>query len=290
MKGSVERRAAGWTIRVDVGVGPVTGARIRPRRSGFATKKEAERELARWMAELAEGTYVQPRRQTVATFLIEQWLPTKRPTLKPSTVASYEESIRVYVLPRLGGIDLTKLNPGQLNRLYAELLTDGRTGASGRQGGLSPKTVSNIHGILHRALRDAAKWGLIARNPADAADPPRKVEPTMTVWSPTELRTFLAHVEGDRLAAVWNLLATTGMRRGELLGLRWSDVDLEASTVTIVQSRSMAGPTPVVGTPNTVPVLAPSHWTPAPSPRSGPGGERKLRIGWRSGSAGRPMG
>jgi integrase len=105
---------------------------------------------------------------------------------------------------------------------------------------LAPKTVFYIHSILHRALRDAVRWGYVVRNVADAADPPKAKTPEMRVWSPAQLRAFLGHVEGDRLYAAWLLAATTGMRRGEILGLRWSDLDLDAGRVAVRRPRILA--------------------------------------------------
>jgi integrase len=96
-------------------------------------------------------------------------------------------------------------------------------------GGLSPTSVRYVHTILHRAFKDAVRWGRLARNPADAADPPRaatSARPTMRTWTAEELRTFFDYVSEHRLRAAFVLLATTGMRRGECLGLRWSDLDL----------------------------------------------------------------
>jgi integrase len=92
--------------------------------------------------------------------------------------------------------------------------------------------VKNIHGALRPALKDAVRWGYVARNVADAADPPKVITPEMQVWRPAQLRTFLTHVRGDCLYAAWMLFATTGMRRGEVAGLRWVDVDLAAGRVT----------------------------------------------------------
>jgi integrase len=97
---------------------------------------------------------------------------------------------------------------------------------------LSAKSVTNIHGALHAALKDAMRWGYVARNVADATDAPKVVTPEMQVWSPAQLRAFLTHVRDDRLYAAWMLFATTGMRRGEVAGLRWSDVDLAAGRAT----------------------------------------------------------
>jgi len=121
----------------------------------------------------------------------------------------------------------------QLNHLYAHLLERGRRKpTSGGRTGLAPKTVRNVHTMLHSALHDAVRWGHLARNVAEAADPPAARSPEQRAWSPVQLRVFLEHVQEDRLYALWLLVATTGMRRGELAGLRWADVDVDHATVS----------------------------------------------------------
>jgi integrase len=121
----------------------------------------------------------------------------------------------------------------QLNHLYAHLLERGRRKPTSQgRTGLAPKTVRNVHVMLHSALHDALRWGYLVRNVAEAADPPAARSPEQKVWSPQELRRFLEHVREDRLYALWLLVATTGMRRGELAGLRWVDFDLDHATVS----------------------------------------------------------
>jgi integrase len=240
-------RRGTWFFVVDVaGVG---GRRQQFKRRGFATKKAAAAAEAAVVAEQAQGTFVRPSKVTVGAFLVDEWLPAKRAGLKPSTAASYVQMTDAYVVPTLGPVALGKVDGAMLNALYAHLLSDGRTGASGRAGGLSAKSVRNVHGMLHRAFRDAIRWRLLVANPCDAADPPRTATPEMHVWSSLELGRFLEATADERGAAAWVLLATTGMRRGELLGLRWSDVDLDAKTVTVRQTLTMAGDRPEVGTP-----------------------------------------
>jgi integrase len=124
------------------------------------------------------------------------------------------------------GID--RLTAPRIAAFYSELLADGR-----RDGkGLAPKTVRNIHALLHRALKDAARWGYVPHNRADDVDPPHGTSPERQVWSPEQLRAFLTHVRDDRLYALWILVATTGMRRAELAGLRWSDIDFTRARLT----------------------------------------------------------
>ena len=133
-----------------------------------------------------------------------------------------------HIVPALGHLPLQRLTPAQLTAFYRFLLDHGRRGG----GGLAAKTVRNIHGELHAALRDAVRWGHVARNVAASADLPKGMAPEMHVWSPEQLRAFLDHARQDRLYAAWLLFATTGMRRGEVAGLRWPDVDLDAGRVS----------------------------------------------------------
>jgi integrase len=125
---------------------------------------------------------------------------------------------------------LQRLSGGALNALYGELLKSGRADGS---GGLSPATVRRVHATLHHALKDAVRWQHLMQNPADAADPPRVRRSEMKVWTPSELRGFLKSIHGHRLYAAFALAALTGMRRGEVLGLRWGDVDLDGARVAV---------------------------------------------------------
>jgi integrase len=124
---------------------------------------------------------------------------------------------------------------GQLN---AELLASGSRRGT---GGLSARTVGYVHRVLSHALKDAVVAGLIVRNPAGVVKPPRSSKPETTTWSAEDASAFLRHVEKDRLYALWALLATTGMRRGEALGLKWDDVDLDECRVTIKRGLVLAG-------------------------------------------------
>ena len=136
--------------------------------------------------------------------------------------------------------------------LYAALLADGKRSHVG--GGLAPRTVRYVHTILHRAFRDAVRWGRLARNPTDAADPPRasaSARPAMTTWTAGELRAFLDHLHGHRLPAAFVLLATSGARRGEVLGLRWSDLNHDAGRPSIVQTVVAVNHQVQIGSPKT---------------------------------------
>lgn len=246
MRGHVRKRGSKWCFVVTVGV---TGEGVRRQKwhSGFATRKDAEAALARALTELREGTYVEPARQSVREYLAA-WLDAIGGTVRPGTLRSYRTNIDRHVVPRVGALRLAGLTPVRLNAMYSELLASGRH--DGR-GGLSPRTVQLTHVILHRAFRDAVRWGFLARNPADLADPPRQVRPELKVWSAEELRAFLAHAADDDLRPLWMVLATTGMRRGEALGLRWQDVDLDAGRVAIRQTLGSYGGKLVASPPKT---------------------------------------
>lgn len=157
-------------------------------------------------------------RQTVRDY-VEEWLAAIAPTVRPSTHYSYGRNLRLHVVPRIGSAPVAAVDAGTLNQLYAALLANGRKDHAG--GGLSPRSVRYIHTIIHRALKDAVRWGRLARNPADAADPPKAGEagrPESITWTATQLRAFLEGTRSSRHWTAYLLLATTGMRRGEVLG------------------------------------------------------------------------
>jgi integrase len=244
MRGGTRKRGMTWTWYLGV-VDPTTGRRRQLTKGGFRTKREAQAALNEAMAALRSGTFVEPSRLTLGAFLTEQWLPTVRAAVRPTTWTTYHIYAEAQVLPALGHVPLQALTAAHLNRLYADLAEHGRR--DGR-GGLKPKSVRHVHVLLHKALNDAVRWGLVARNVADAADPPRIPRRERGVWSTEELRAFLKATSEDRLAAMWLLFATTGMRRSELLGLPWQAVDLEAQPgrLAVVQAVVLVDQRPVV--------------------------------------------
>jgi integrase len=223
------------------------GQRKQKWHSGYRTKRDAERALVEILGRLEKGTYVEPTRQDLATYLRE-WLPAVRRTVRSGTWNSYRTNMELHVIPRIGTVPVQRLGAEHLNGLYAELLERGR--CDGR-GGLSPRTVRYTHTILHRALRDAVRWGRLPRNVADLADAPRSKAPEIQTWHQEELKRFLDHIVADRLYAAWLLLATTGLRRGELLGLSWQDVDLDAGRIVIRHALMSVGGKLSVSAPKT---------------------------------------
>jgi len=185
--------------------------------------------VMRWPPEAHEaGRHVQPSARTLETFLNE-WHASIRTSVRATTWANYRAYLNAYVIPLVGQTRLSDLTAVRLNLLYGRLLTEGRTKGP---GGLAPKTVQNVHRMLHRALRDAVRWNYLPRNVAEDASPPRGEHRRPHIWTPEQLRTFVRHVQGDRFFALWLLVVTTGMRRGELAGLDRRDVDLEHGRVS----------------------------------------------------------
>jgi integrase len=167
----------------------------------------------------------------MSEWAIDSWLPIMATRVKPSTLHSYRRNLEIHVLPTLGGKKLQEVTPVMLNKLYANL-----SSPSSDSVGLSAKTVSYIHTIIHKALGDTVDADLLIRNPAERSKPPRpgrNATNEIQSWDPSELAGFL-RVTGDlRLGPIWRLAAMTGMRRGEVLGLRWSDIDLDAARLAV---------------------------------------------------------
>jgi len=247
MRGSVRKRGSTWTWYLDVDPNPLTGRRRQQTKGGFKTRKECEAALRQAIADQHDGTLAKPSQRTIASFLVDEWLPAVKPKLRASTWASYRTNTNAHVVPVLGEVKLQGLTPVQLNLFYAHLLESGRR----RGGGLSPKTVRNIHVMLHRALKDAVRWGYLPRNVAVAADPPVGRSAERHVWTPDQLGAFLEHVRADRLYALWLLVATTGMRRGELAGLRWVDINFANARVSPQRPRVVVDHAVEVSEPKT---------------------------------------
>jgi len=229
VNGTVWRRKNGqWEYRFEAGEDVLTGRRRRMGKSGFATKKEAAQAMRKAIADHERGRAVKSSGRSVEDFLRE-WHLSVRSTVRPTTWVHYRDYMNAYVIPVIGPTRLQDLTPIRLNLLYNHLLEHGRVK---RPGGLAPKTVQNVHRMLHRALRDAVKWDLVPRNVAEDASAPRVSRSKRTVWTPAQLRAFLDHVRDDRFFALWLLVVTTGFRRGELAGLLRHDIDFQYGRVS----------------------------------------------------------
>lgn len=228
---------------------------------GFTSKADAEKYLTQAQSEIHAGRGINPAKMTLADYLAG-WLDEyQRATggRKATTIAETQTNIRAYILPMLCAdserpLMLGKVKPEIVAQFAADLLDHGRRGVNGNAGGgLSPKSVRNILCTLRHALETAKRRGYIASNPADHIQLPKWERRDLQVWESAQFAHFLtvAADADDALYALWRLVIATGMRRGELLGLRWSDLDMADATVTIRQTRVSDGYKVSITTPKT---------------------------------------
>ncbi|HTE83937.1 MAG TPA: site-specific integrase, partial [Dehalococcoidia bacterium] len=197
--------------------------------SGFATKAAALEAMNRLQAAVVDGTHVERSRRTLGAYL-EDWLAA-RSDIRANTARDYSVSIHNHIGPRLGDVPLQVVDRLRIRGLYRQLAGSG----------LGEKTVHNVHICLRKALQDAVDDGLLRRNPAERAHAKPKDRPEMRTWSADELATFLSFTAQDRELALYHVAAATGMRRGELLGLRWRDVDLAGVRLSVRQQYTRQG-------------------------------------------------
>ncbi|MGB9886774.1 MAG: tyrosine-type recombinase/integrase [Moorellales bacterium] len=219
-----------WRIFIELGK-DAEGKRQRLIKYFRGKKEEAEAYKEQLLAELRQQTYVRPSRVTVGEWL-ETWLNEykKPPKTRPTTWQNYEYLIRVHIKPAIGHLQLQDLQPHHLQRLYNRLHSAGRADGA---GGLSARTVQMVHTVMHGALRQAAKNGLVARNVAEATSLPKRQKKEPRILTPEEQARFFEVIQQDRLGAAFLLDLGTGMRRGELLGLKWEDVNLKEGVIRV---------------------------------------------------------
>lgn len=233
MRGHIRQRGEGsWTIVLDLGR-DADGKRRQKWQSVRGTKRNAQRELNNLLHSLQTGSYVEPTKLTVGQYL-RRWLDDYAKTnVAPKTYERYDEIARLHLIPALGHHVLTKLQPLHIQSMYSAALQNGRRK---RTGGLSARTVLHHHRVLRQALQQAIRWQLLVRNPADAVEPPRPEHPEIRTLSEVESIKLMEVSADSRLHVPIILALATGMRRGEILALRWKDVDLVAGAAAVRQS------------------------------------------------------
>ena len=235
-----ERGHGSWYYRADVGRDG-SGRRREQRKGGFATKAEADAALAAVLHAANTGEHRHDGRQTVGAYLTTWLADREADGLRASTALMYRRYVEHDLIPALGSVRLGDLRPGHVERLLRDLRTAGR-GAT---------TIRRIHATLRSALSSARRARLVPYNAAtDVALPsarPAKVQP----WTPTELAAFLDRAAADRLGALFEVMAFTGLRRGEACALRWSDVDMEGGVITVRSQLVEVGGKAVEGKPKT---------------------------------------
>lgn len=234
MKGHIRQRTKGsWTIVIDVGRDPTTGKRRQHWHTVKGTKRDAEKRLTELLHSLNRGSYVKPTRLTVAEYL-EQWLDGYVATnTAPRTRERYEEIVRLHLIPALGSLLLLALHPQHIQKYYATALESGRRDG---KGGLSARTVHKHHRVLYKALKHGVRQGVLVRNVAEAVDPPRPQSKEISMVGPGHVRLLLDAAKPTPYYVAFFTAVYTGLRRGELLGLRWCDIDLDLATLSVIQA------------------------------------------------------
>jgi integrase len=260
MKGHVRRRGNKWCFVIDIPTD--NGERRQKWFSGYRSRKDAEKEMVRVINELEKGTFVEPSNEKYRDYL-KTWLEGKKSTVKPATYDTYFYLISKHIAPKLGHISISKINAVHLQRFYSYL---------NDKEHLAPASISKIHNIIKASLNAAYRYGFIYKNPALLVDPPRIGRKEMRFWTEEQARHFLNVAKNDRLYIAFFLAITTGMRKGEILGLRWKDIDLQRKTITINQTlsnrgdrfqetKTNAGRRTIVLTGNTIDVLKQHYLT-----------------------------
>jgi integrase len=224
MKGHLRERSPGkWAIILDLR--DDKGQRKRKWHSFRGTKREAQAESARLITELKSGSYIERNRQSLNDFLDKWSRDWAVHNVSAKSAERYLELLRLHVRPQLGAKAIQSIGVQDLNALYASLHEK-----------LSPRTVKHVHRLLHRVLGHATKWGLVKRNVAALTDAPRVPVKEAAALQLTEIPTMLAGLRGRMLYPIAVVALGTGMRRGELCGLRWRDVDLDGGSLRVEQS------------------------------------------------------
>jgi integrase len=226
MRGHIVKRYKGsYSIVISLGVDGI-GKRKQQWVSVKGTKRDAEKKLAELLHQLDTGAFMRPGKTTLREFL-ERWLTDyAKPNLSPRGFERYAGIIRGHLIPDLGSITLTQLRSEHLQKHYSAKLNDG----------LSARTVRCHHAVIHKSLQTAVKWGLVGRNVADGVDVPRARHTEMQTWDEDDIHRFLKAANHSPYYALFYTALFTGMRRSELLGLRWQDVDFILSQIYVNRS------------------------------------------------------
>jgi integrase len=231
MRGHIRERSPGhWAIVIDVR-DPDTGKRRRKWHSFAGTKRQAQVECARLVAEITTGAALDPCRVALREYL-DRWLAHISTQVSPRSVENYREVVKDWIVPALGNHKLAKLRPEQISIAYSNALV-----AGGRKGrGLSPRSVVMMHRTLCQALKQATTWKLIPQNPAAFCRPPKIERKEMKVLDVAATASLIDFSKGGRLYVPILLFTLCGLRRGEVAALRWSRVNLDAGRLSVTTS------------------------------------------------------
>lgn len=232
MTGHIIRRGkTSWRLKFDIGSDELTGKRRTRFHTFRGSRRDAEIKLAVLVAENSKGEYVDMSKTTVSEF-IDRWKKDwAENNVSPKTYERYSELLKNHVVAHIGEVRLQKLRPLHLNELYGDLLRGDE-----KRRKIAPRTVGHVHRVLHRALGHANRWGLVQQNVAALVSPPRVASKEIELLTPAQVQTVLRTLEGRSVYSILVTALATGMRRGELLALRWRDIDLDGSALRVEQS------------------------------------------------------
>lgn len=231
MRGNITRRGkSSWRLKFDLGTDPATGKRLVRTATVRGKRQDTEKELSRLVNAAHDGTLVEPSKITVADHL-RSWLNGTH-GLSGKTVERYRQLAEQQTIPHLGSVALQKLKPAHVADWHGTLLRTG--GKDGRP--LGPRTVGHAHRVLHRALQRAVESEVLPRNVASVIKPPQVESDELEILSGEQIGAVLRRLEGHALHPIVTLALATGMRRGELLALRWSDVDMDGASLRVERS------------------------------------------------------
>lgn len=245
MRGQIRKRVGkkgdiSWQVIVPLGKDPLTGKYKKKWVTVWGTKKDAEKKLAELINQLEKGINIDPEKITFGEYL-DRWIRDYGlSNLSQRTIDDYSSLIRNHIKPELGHIPLVKLHPSHLREMYNKLLKEGRKdNKKSLPKSLSPTTVLHVHRVIHEALNHAMQWELVYRNVADVVKPPRPEEKERPVLSQDEIGILLDSLKGTYFYIPTYIAIATGMRLGEVLGLRWQDVDLKKGVIMVKQSAGL---------------------------------------------------
>jgi integrase len=220
-----------WEIKFDLSTDPATGKRLTRYHSFKGTKREAEAELVRLKAGADRGEYIDASKETLSQFL-DRWEIWASTQVSAKTAERYKELAAHHVRPHLGAMRVQRLKTVHLAELYGKLQRPKKDGGAG----LAPRTVGHVHRLLHGVLGQAVKWSIIASNPVTAATPPRVERTEIQILARDQMKAILHALRGHTLYPVAVIGLATGMRRGEIVALRWGNIDLDRGKVKVERS------------------------------------------------------
>ncbi|MGM0807572.1 MAG: tyrosine-type recombinase/integrase [Bacillota bacterium] len=230
-----------WSYTIDLGKDPHTGKRRQKTKRGFSTKGEAQSAAALLTTQLQSGEYIEPNKTNFKDFFEDFIENHYKPKVAPSTSLRAEVVLRNHIAPSLGNIQIQNLKAVHLDKFYSEKLKEG----------LAHSYIRMMHDLISMTLDKAVLWEMIPKNVAKNAEPPKRKKSKFDVWTLSELETFLEGIKHIRYYQLYLLAAHTGMRKGEVIAIRWKDLDLEKGYVRVSRTFTFDNFKPTFTTPKT---------------------------------------